>query len=85
MSDNNTSLCYVLVLVLAAAVVIYGFIQLLQRQRPSENDVQVLQRQLRGLAYLILSMVILSIGISLCFFNGNGPDMVRDAIRSIRV
>ena len=85
MADSNTSLCYILVLVLSAAVVIYGFIQLLQRQRPGENDVQVLQRQLRGLAYLILSLVIMSIGVSLCFFNGNGPDLVSKAIRSIRV
>ena len=82
---DNSSLCYVLVLVLAAAVVIYGFIQLLQRQRPSENDVQVLQRQLRGMAYLLLAMVILSVGMSMCFFNGDGPSMVRDAIRSIRL
>lgn len=78
MSDSG-SLCYILVLAVSVALVIYGFMLLLQKQHAGENDVQVLQRQLRGIAYLMLSQLVLVLGMSLCV--GMNMDSVARAVR----
>lgn len=64
--SNSGGLCYILVLAVCVGLVIFGFVQLLQKEKPSENDVQVVQRQLRGFAYLLLAQIILVLGIALC-------------------
>lgn len=74
-------LCYVATLIISVALVIYGFMLILQRQQ-NENDIQVIQRQLRGFAYLILSQVILILGIAVC--SGFSVGSVRKFIESAR-
>ena len=83
---DGASLCYLLVLAVSIAFVIYGFMLLLEKQRSSENDVQVVQRQLRGMAFLLLSQVILVLGLSLCLGSlGGGMDSLRRAVTSMRM
>jgi uncharacterized membrane protein len=83
---DSANLCYLLVLAVAIAFVIYGFMLLLEKQRSSENDVQVIQRQLRGVAFLILSQVILVLGLSLCLGTlGGGMDSLRRTVMAARV
>lgn len=65
MSDGAT-LCYGLVLVISIALVIFGFAQILGRQVAPESDAQVIQRQLRGFAWLMLSQIVLFLGAALC-------------------
>lgn len=60
------SLCYILVLAAAMACVIYGFMELLKRKQSQEDDAGVIQRQLRGFGYLMLSHVVLVAGLALC-------------------
>lgn len=65
MSDAN-ALCYILVLAASIACVIYGFMDILRRKRASENDIEVIQRQIQGFGYLMLSHVVLIVGLALC-------------------
>ena len=65
MSDLN-ALCYILVLGASIACVIYGFMDLLRRKQVQEDDMGVIQRQLRGFGYLMLSHVVLVVGLAIC-------------------
>jgi hypothetical protein len=65
MSDAN-SLCYIVVLAVSIACVIYGFMDLLKKKSGQEDDLGVIQRQLRGFGYLMLSHVVLVVGLALC-------------------
>lgn len=73
-------LCYVLVLAAALSCVIYGFMELLKRKRSSEDDMGVIQRQLRGFGYLMLSHVVLILGMAICL--GMNLDSVKKLIKS---
>jgi hypothetical protein len=82
-SADFQNFCYVVSLALAVGLVFYGFMQLLQREKPSENDVQVLQRQLRGFGYLMLAQLILVIGMAFCV--GLNLDGFKQMVRSVRM
>jgi len=79
MSDAN-SLCYILVLAATLACVIYGFMELLKKKTVQEDDMGVIQRQLRGFGYLMLSQVVLAAGMAICIgMNlGSVKKMLRD-------
>ena len=62
-----SNLCYLLVLAVAIGFVIYGFFLLLEKDRPNENDVQVIQRQIRGFAFIMLAQVVVVLGLALCY------------------
>lgn len=64
--SGEASLCYILVLSAALACVIYGFMELLRQKQASESDMGVVQRQLRGFGYLMLSHVVLIAGLAVC-------------------
>ena len=78
---SSQSLCFLLTLAVSLGLVIFGFIQLLQKEKASENDVQVVQRQIRGFAYLALAQVILVAGVALC--GSLDLNTVRDMVRSV--
>jgi hypothetical protein len=75
-------LCYVATLAVSLGLVIYGFMMILQKAHPNENDTQVIQRQIRGFAYLLLSQIALILGVMLCA--GFGVNSVRRLIESSR-
>ena len=68
-------LCYVLTLAISVALLIYGFMLLFEKQRHDENDVQVIQRQLRGLAFVILAPILVRFG-NLCNLLPSGKNMM---------
>jgi hypothetical protein len=84
MAESN-GLCYLLALAVSAAFIVYGFVLLLQKERPTENDVQVIQRQIRGFAMIMLAQVILVLGMALCFGMSGGAQTIRNAIKSLQI
>lgn len=62
----DAGICFLLILAISIALVIYGFVMLLKKQEAGENDVQVLQRQLRGFGFLLLSQVVFLLGSGAC-------------------
>lgn len=75
-----SSACVTIVLVIAVVLVVYGFLQLFGREKATENDVQVVQRQIRGFACILLAQVILVLGVGFCL----GEDGIQGMIRSIK-
>jgi len=80
MSDGLV--CYALVAVVSVALIVYGFMQVLNKQIASENDIQVIQRQIRGFAFLMLAQVVLVLGSALCAGMGFSLKELSKAVRS---
>ena len=80
--STEAGLCYLVVAVATIAFVIYGFMQILGKQLPTETDTQVIQRQIKGFAFLMLSQLILVMGSGLCAGMGFS---LRDAQRSLKL
>jgi hypothetical protein len=64
--NSMMDLCVLLVFILSLALVVLGFRMILQKHMDNENDVQVLQRQLRGFGYLMIAQVLMVAGLALC-------------------
>ena len=80
MSKNSFGICNLAAVTVALGLVVYGFVLLLQDKKRDETDSEVIQRQLKGFAYLVLSQIILVMGMSLCV--GMNIDTVKKMIRS---
>ena len=78
-------LCYVVILLLSAALVVYGFMLLLEKPRASENDVQAIQRQLRGFGFMLLAQVVLVLGSAFCYGMSDSGAVLRRAIGASRL
>ena len=80
--NSTTQLCYLVVVLLAVAFVVYGFMELLKKQQPSETtQAEVISRQIRGFAFIMLAQVVLVLGAALCMgtsknFEGLGKAIV---------
>ena len=83
MADDG-KLCYFLAIALSGLLVVYGFYCLLQKEKPTENDVQVVQRQIRGFAYIMLAQVVLVLGVALCFGMNGGLDLIRRGVKAVK-
>jgi hypothetical protein len=64
MSDG--AVCFLIVAIVSIGFLIYGFTQVLGKQLPSENDTQVIQRQIRGFAFLMLAQIAMIVGSAIC-------------------
>lgn len=82
MADKQ-NVCFVLAIALSVGLVVYGFMQLLQKEKASENELQVIQRQLRGFAYLMLAQLLLVLGMSLCV--GLDINAFKNIVKSVRM
>ena len=60
------SLCSLAVMIAAAALTIYAFYIIFVRAQNSENDLNVIQRQLRGFALLMVANLVMILGMMLC-------------------
>lgn len=80
--SSDGAICYVLVAAVSIGVLVYGFMQVLGKQMPSENDTQVIQRQIRGFAWLMLSQIVLVLGMGMC--SGMGFSL-RDLAKSMKM
>ena len=56
-------------MVASAALTVFAFYQIFQRRIDSENDLNVLQRQLRGFSLLLVSNLVMIVGMLLCAGN----------------
>ena len=62
-----SGVCYMLAVLIALVVLVYGFMDLLRKPASDENTSgEVLSRQLRGLGMVLLAPFVLAIGTSLC-------------------
>ena len=59
--------CFVLVLVFSIFFLVYGFMDLMKgKKNASESGTDLICRQLKGFAFIMLSQVILVVGGALC-------------------
>lgn len=59
-------LCYLVSVIASVGLIVWGLFDILKQKEKHETDFQVVQRQIRGFGYLILSEVVLIIGVVLC-------------------
>ncbi len=79
----DLSLCGAVILIIAAALAIYGFMEILKNKQKHENNTEMIQRQLKGFAMLILAEVVLLVGMGLCLGLGGAVGGVQSAIMSL--
>lgn len=80
----QNSLCYLVVIVVAFALVIFGLIELMSKKRAGEADADVQFRQLRAFGWLIVAQIVLAVGASLCFAYGGGMGISSLLERGVR-
>lgn len=61
-----TSLCSVLVMAISLILTIMAFYHIFQGQKPGESELNVIQRQLRGFALLIVANLVMMLGMVVC-------------------
>lgn len=68
MADKEgAQICYIIVLILVVALMIWGFMDILKKQQVSESSAtDVISRQMRGMGMILLSLVVLSVGGAMC-------------------
>jgi hypothetical protein len=69
--------CYLIIVVATVVLAIFGFLMILKKKKGDETDIQVIQRQIRGFAILVLSQLVMIAGLSLCYG-------VRDTLNSFK-
>lgn len=70
---KNEQLCYVIVVIIVIILTVWGYMDILKkRQRSESSDTQVITRQLRGFGLLMLSLLVLVLGLSLCYGGSKG-------------
>lgn len=79
----EAGLCFLVVLAASIISIIYGFSMVLRRRESNERDEDVVQRQLRGFGYLMLSQLILVVGGAVCV--GLNLDSFTKMVKSVRL
>lgn len=64
--STTISLCSVAVMATAVALTIYAFYHIFMQKDDKENDLNVVQRQLRGFALLMVAQLVMILGMMLC-------------------
>ena len=73
--------CLLAVVAVCLALVVMGLLGIMKKGKGQENDVQVIQRQIRGFGYIMLAQIALIIGVTLCALVD--PVMAKELIRSV--
>lgn len=63
---NSFSLCSLAVMVAAVVLTFYAFYYIFMQKGDAENDLNVIQRQIRGFALLIVANLVMILGMLLC-------------------
>jgi len=73
------SLCYLVSIIAAIILLVMGFMDLIKkRQKNESSEEQVISRQIRGFAFIMLSQVVLILGAMLCFaFSGGAGSRIK--------
>jgi hypothetical protein len=83
-NGDGAQLCYLLVLIVAIGFLVWGFMDLLKKQQPNEKtQTDVISRQIRGFAFIMLSQVVLLLGSMICFGLSGGIDQLGKALDKI--
>ena len=83
-NGDGAQICYLLVLLVAIGFLVWGFMDLLKKQQPNEkSQTDVISRQIRGFAFIMLSQVVLLLGSMICFGLGGGLDQISKAVSKI--
>lgn len=82
--ENGAQLCYLLVLVLSVVFLVWGFMDLLKQKQSFEHtEAQVISRQIRGFALIMISQVVLVLGMMICFGLTGGLKGVAKAVKEM--
>jgi hypothetical protein len=68
---KGIKLCYLIALILAVALVIIGFMDLLKKREDNESELMLISRQIRGFAMIMLGNVVVVLGGALCYSAGH--------------
>lgn len=83
-NGDGAQLCYILVLIVAIGFLVWGFMDLLKKQQPNEKSTSdVISRQIRGFAFILVSQVVLILGGMICFGLTGGVQQIGKAVSKI--
>ena len=86
MDLSFSNVCFGIASIAAVVLVAVGFWQIFKQNEAGENDVQVIQRMIKGFAFLLLAQVVFSIGAAACpllsGMNVRGRNLAAAAVRS---
>ena len=61
-----SSLCSIIVMIISVILTIMAFFHIFQGQKTGESELNVIQRQLRGFALLIVANFVMMLGMVVC-------------------
>ena len=75
---EGAQICWFIILVLSVGFFIWGLMDLLKKQQADEPETgDVISRQIRGFAYIMISQVVLVLGGALCYGKGQGKGLLQ--------
>lgn len=66
MASTTISICSLMVMSAAAILTVYAFYYIFKKQQMNEQGMDVIQRQLRGFALLMVANLVMIIGMMVC-------------------
>jgi hypothetical protein len=60
------STCTVITALISLAILIWGFVMIFRKKEMGDSDVKQVSEQIKGFGLVLLSMYVLTIGISIC-------------------
>ena len=66
MASTTISLCSLVIMIAAISLTVYAFYNIFQKKDSKENDLNVIQRQIRGFALLMVANIVMLLGMMLC-------------------
>lgn len=67
MANRNQRSCALVAAVVSFAIAIWGFVDCFRKKQTNESDSQHHSRMIRGVAFVLLSLFVLSVGGSVCW------------------
>lgn len=83
MANDGSQICYLLILVASIGFLVWGFMDLLKKKQGNETDTQVISRQIRGFAFIMIAQVVLVVGSMVCFGLSGGMEQLSKAVSKI--
>lgn len=81
---GGSQLCFVLFLIFAVGLAVWGISDIVKRKQPSEASTQeTISRQLRGMGILVIAQLVLALGLILCFSMSGGVDSLGRSLKSM--
>ena len=82
MSDG-IQLCFLVSIAISIGLLIYGFVLVLRKAPPHENEMQAISCQIKGFGFILLAHFVLILGLGLCmgvFGKNGGPQNLLDRL-----